>query len=494
MSALARAALSVTVVGGGPAGLLYAAVAKRRHPRHEIVVYERNAPDATFGFGVVFSERTLDELRDVEPRTHAAIEASSVAWQDIEVRHRGTVLRCGGHGFFAISRRRLLSILQERAADAGVELRFRREATPDALDGDLVLAADGANSRLREAGAAAFGPSVATGAARYIWFATTKRFDALTFLFAEDEHGHWGVHAYPFEDGASTFIVECDEATWRRAELDTPEARALGPGESDERSRSFCERLFAEHLEGEPLLENNSRWLSFRTVRNARWHDGRTALLGDAAHTAHFSVGSGTKMAMEDAVGLADAIGEAETVASALQRYESGRRPKVEYIQRAAVPSQAWWERFALVAGRPPAQFAFHFLTRSPPVTRARLRARDPRFVRVIDRWFAGAHGDGDVAAGPLAMPVEVAGLHCPSRVVAAAPPAGTSRAVRLAALGGAALFGAGVVLAGCRAGEGVGAAAWREAIAWVHERTGAPVGLRLAAGEGAAAAAAGFD
>ncbi|ADB51236.1 FAD-dependent monooxygenase [Conexibacter woesei] len=399
--------LRIVSIGGGPAGLLAAALVRRRFPQHEVTVLERNAPDATFGFGVVFSARTLAGLRDVDPAVHAAIDAASSSWRDIEVRHRGETLRCGGHGMSAIARTRLLAILQQHAADAGAELRFETEATPELLAGaDVVLGADGVNSGVRTARAEVFEPRVEQGRAKYIWFAATTPFDALTFAFAEDEHGWWGVHAYPFDGERSTFIVETDEGTWRRAGLD--QAGELPLGASDLRSLAYCERLFADVLGGGRLLENNSRWLTFGTLRTGRWHEGNTVLLGDAAHTAHFSVGSGTKMAMEDAIALVDVLGEADDVPTALAAYERVRRPQVEHIQRAADPSMRWWERFRHVAAdEVPERFAFHFLTRSPIVTRDRVRARDARFVRRVEREFAGRLDVAEPDA-PLAAPFEL--------------------------------------------------------------------------------------
>jgi 2-polyprenyl-6-methoxyphenol hydroxylase-like FAD-dependent oxidoreductase len=485
VGALAGRELHTAVVGGGPAGLFYATLAKRRFPQHEVVVYERNPPDATFGFGVVLSDRTLSGLCEADPDLHAGLVTASVGWEDIEVRRRGERLRCGGHGFSAISRKRLLLLLQDRAQAAGVDLRFEAEATGATVRGsDLVLAADGVNSLLRDQRAPAFRPRFSTGAARYIWFATPQPFDALTFIFAEDRTGHWGVHAYPFEDGTSTFIVETDERTWRRAGLDG--AGDLPPGQSDIASLRYCERLFADHLGGHGLLENNSKWLRFRTLRCGSWRNGNVVLAGDAAHTAHFSVGSGTKMAMEDAVALADAVAVADDLPAALAGYERTRRPTVERIQAAARPSLVWWERFRYLADRSDEQFGFHFLTRSPAVGRARLRTRDRRFVRRVERWHAEATG-GSAAAGPLATPFVLGALRLPSRLVVAAP----EHREPLVALGGPALGGAGLVLA--QGGGDVG-----EAAAWVRTHTPAAVGLMLAApaerDRVEEAAAAGFD
>lgn len=473
MGALAERPLRTTVVGGGPGGLFYAALAKRRFPHHEVVVHERNPADATFGFGVVFSEKTLSGFAEADPALHADIARASVDWEDIELRRGGRRLRCGGHGFSAISRKALLGLLQDRAREAGADLRFESEVGAGSVTGaDLILAADGVNSTIRAGRQAAFGSRFEVGAARYIWFATPQSFDALTFIFAENKHGHFAVHAYPFEHGTSTFIVETDEASWRRAGLD--QAGDLPPGASDMASLHYCEDLFAEHLRGHGLLENNSRWLQFRTLRCDAWHDGNIAVIGDAAHTAHFSVGSGTKMAMEDAVALADAIAAAPAIDEALTTYEADRRPQVARIQAAAAPSLVWWERFAHLAGRPDEEFAFHFLSRSPSITRGRLKARDFRFVRKVERWYASVNG-GDVADGPLAAPFAVGSVRLPSRLVVA-PRAGRDP---LIVLGGAAVAGAGLVLASpCDDLDTV-----RD---WVHEQTEAVVGVRLDGSAGA--------
>lgn len=469
MGKLAERPLKTVVVGGGPAGLFYALLAKRRMPRHDVVVYERNSAAATFGFGVVFSERTLGGFAEADPVLYDGLAAAGVAWEDIEVRRHDGVIRCSGHGFSAISRRTLLGLMQARAQEVGVEIQFEHEAADDDIAGaDLVLAADGANSVVRDRRAADFEVVSEAGAARYIWFATPQPFDALTFPFIEDEHGHWGAHAYPFEDGTSTFIVETDEATWRRAGLDR--AESLVPGQSDMASLRFCEQLFADHLGGHGLLENNSKWLQFRTLRCGSWRSGKIALAGDAAHTAHFSVGSGTKMAMEDAVGLVEAVADADEVTAALARYEAARRPSVQRIQAAARPSVAWWERFRHLGECDLEQFAFHFLSRSPMVTRGRLLTRDWRFVRRVDRWAAGALGPG-ADAGPLASGLRIGPLELPNRVVAA-PPADVDPRV---ALGGLALAGAGLVMASS-------ANTQPDAVAWVHRHTASAVGLRLPA------------
>jgi anthraniloyl-CoA monooxygenase len=465
MGQLARRSLRLAVVGGGPAGLFFALLAKQRMPQHEIVVYERNAADATFGFGVVFSEQTLGGFAGADAQLQQQMADAGVSWTDIEVRRDDGAMRCGGHGFSAISRRRLLALMQARARAVGAQLHFEHEATAEELsNADLVIACDGVNSALRDRYRDALEPSVSSGSARYIWFATPQRFDALTMIFVKNAHGTWGAHAYPFEDGASTFIIETDVDTWRRAGLDG--TGDLAPGDSDLVSKRYCEELFAHHLHGHSLMVNNSKWMQFRTLRCSSWHTENVVLLGDAAHTAHFSVGSGTKMAMEDALALADAIEASDDIGESLLRYEAARRTSVEYIQAAARPSLIWWERFRHVIDRDLEQFALHFFTRSPIVSRERLLARDRRFVRRVERWAQAA---GVSADGPLSASVEVGGLRLPSRVVASAP----AEFDPLVGLGGLAITGSGLVMT--RTSRAV-----REALAWVHHHTDAAAGLRI--------------
>src|SRR5207302_3306408 len=291
--------MKIAVAGGGPAGLYFAMLAKRADPRHQVTVHERNRPDDTFGFGVVFSEKTMSYLREHDQPTYEEILAGSNAWDPIEVRIHGQVLSCGGIGFWAISRKRLLNILQRGAAAEGVELRFQvDQADPEAVvaEHDLVAAADGVNSVFRNRWPEVFRPSIETGGTVFAWYGAALRYPSLTFLFEENEHGRFCAHIYPYEEDLSTFIVETDPESWRRAGLES------GDG------LEYFQRLFAKHLEGRALLANNSKWASFRTLRNRTWHWRNCVLMGDAAHTAHFSVGSGTKMAMEDAISLAHAV------------------------------------------------------------------------------------------------------------------------------------------------------------------------------------------
>jgi 2-polyprenyl-6-methoxyphenol hydroxylase-like FAD-dependent oxidoreductase len=382
--------LKILSIGGGPAGLYLGILMKSLNPSHEITVIERNRADDTFGFGVVFSERTLDNIQHGDAATYDAIARHSQLWDTIEVRIGGKTMRCGGNGFSAIARKRLLNILQERATNLGVELRFQTEAmSPSAYANyDLILAADGANSMVRRMYAEQFHPHIGVGKAKYIWFGTTQHFDCLTFPFEQNEHGIFAVHAYPFDDRTSTFIVETDEQSWRNAELDRNVEATLAPGVSDMESMAYCQKLFAKHLDGHKLIVNNSKWLNFRTIKNERWCYENIVLMGDAAHTAHFSVGSGTKMAMEDAIALSQALHQHADIPTALTEYERVRRPEVERIQRASAPSLAWWESFRFYKDLDSEQFAFNFLSRNPRVTYDNLMIRDPNFVMLVDQWF----------------------------------------------------------------------------------------------------------
>ncbi|MBA2285700.1 MAG: FAD-dependent monooxygenase [Ktedonobacteraceae bacterium] len=422
--------MKILCVGGGPAGLYFSILMKQKNPAHQITVIERNRPDDTFGFGVIFSERTLGSLQNQDEEVYQEITRACRAWDPIEVHFRGKTLFCYGNGFSAISRQRLLTILQGRARDLGVEMRFQTDFGDLSLLShyDLVVAADGLNSLIRRSFGSQFQPTIDTGRAKYAWFGTTKRFTALTFLFEENEDGVFGVHAYPFDEQTSTFIVETDEQTWRRAGLDRFGERALAPGQSDLASMAYCQQLFSKALDGHELLANNSKWLDFRTVRNETWHYRNIALMGDAAHTAHFSVGSGTKMAMEDAIALSQALEQHHTVTDALVEYERVRRPEVERIQRASRPSQAWWEEFRRYRHLSPEQFTFHFLTRNPGITAGKLGRRDPQFVALVTRWFMDemqppADGTQPTSRMPLSAPLRLRDVKLANRIVLALPP-----------------------------------------------------------------------
>jgi anthraniloyl-CoA monooxygenase len=395
-----------TVLGAGPAGLYLSILLKKADPRHEVTVVERNPPDATFGFGVVFSEETLGRLRDADEPTFTAITDAWASWTTIDVHFGGEVIRSHGHRFSAIRRTKLLGILQRRAQELGVEMRFEEEVADVAElpDADVVVGADGVNTLVGRA--ADFGRSVAAYPTRFAWFGTDVALDAFTFAFVKTEHGVFQAHAYPFDEGTSTFIVEAREDTWKRAGLE---------GRTEEECLAFCQDLFAPVLDGHALLSNRSVWLAFNEVRCKDWSAGHTVLLGDAAHTAHFSIGSGTKLAIEDAIELAAALGRNDALKDALVEYELERRPIVERFQDAARQSAEYFEEVPRHMGLPPLQFAFNLLTRSGRIGHANLTLRDPRLVRKVDAFVAGRNA---LAPPPLFAPLELRGVKLRNRAV----------------------------------------------------------------------------
>jgi len=393
--------VKVEIVGAGPAGLYLAILLKKLDRGADVRVLERNPHDATFGFGVVFSEETLGALRDVDPETHLEITDTFARWDRIDIRYRGRELSSRGHSFSAIARKRLLEILQERCRELDVALEFGTEVE-ELPEADLVVGADGANSLVRRF--RDFGTKVRTEGSKYVWFGTDHVFDAFTFAFRETEHGLFNAHAYPFDERMSTFIVECPEAVWRAAGLD----------ELDEQeSLAFCEQLFANELRGRELLSNRSLWLDFPKVTNKTWHVGNVVLLGDAVHTAHFSIGSGTKLAMEDSISLAAALARRRwDLEAAFVDYELDRAPLVERTQEAASESAAYFGRIASYAHLEPIQFAFNLLTRSGRITHATLGVRDPQFTRALDAWLGGRR----VSPPPAFAPFELRGARFENR------------------------------------------------------------------------------
>jgi anthraniloyl-CoA monooxygenase len=393
----------IGILGGGPAGLYFALLMKKADPRHEVRVIERNPPDATFGWGVVFSEETLGALRDADYETYVEITDTFAKWNAIDVLYRGETIRSRGHAFSGIARKQLLRILQSRCRQLAVRLEFEREvADLEPFSGDdLVVAADGVNSLARRLLEPHFEPSLDLHSTKYAWFGADLAVDAFTFIFRDTEHGLFQVHAYPFDAHTSTFIVEAHESTWRRAGLDRM---------TEEEGLRFCEDLFRPELGDHKLLSNRSIWFSFVTLRNRTWHHGNVVLLGDSAHTAHFTIGSGTKLAMEDSISLASAfLRYPRDLEAALTWYELDRQPVVERFQEAARESATYFESVARYGGFEPIQFAFNLLTRSGRITRLELEKRDPRFVASVDRWFARTANDPGRAipaaatAGPAA-------------------------------------------------------------------------------------------
>lgn len=495
--------MRVAVLGGGPGGL-YAAILFSRLG-HDVTVWERNAPDDTFGFGVVFSDETLNAFEVADPSSYAEIASSFVRWSDIDIRFKGTLRRSGGHGFSALSRQLLLQILQRRASECHAVLRFLAEAPPLAelaAEYDLVVGADGVNSETRKQRAEAFRPTLDRRHSKFMWLGTTRRFEAFTFCIVETEFGVFQVHAYPYDDTMSTFIVETTEETWGRAGLNRSEALRLAPGQSDEESIDFVGDLFADVLDGHDLVANNSKWLSFNTVRNARWHHENVVLLGDAAHTAHWSIGSGTKLAMEDAIALAWAFKDRPDggdVGPLLRSYEHERRPVVESTQRAAQASLEWFEGISRYVQQGPDEFAFNLLTRSRRITYENLRKRDSDFVAAVDRDFAERIGSADHGRPPMFFPLTLRELELPNRVVVSpmhlySAVDGDVGDVHLVHLGSCGLGGAGLVMTEmiCVSPEGritpgcsglwddEQVAGWRRIVEFVHGFGSSRIGAQI--------------
>jgi anthraniloyl-CoA monooxygenase len=508
--------MRLLVLGGGPGGLYAALLLKRRHPAASVTVVERNRPDDTFGWGVVLSDQTVANLVAAEPASGARIAAALHHWDDIDVHIRDRTMRSGGHGFSGIGRKRLLAELQTAARDAGVHLRFETdvpdlEALVDAEGADLVIAADGLNSRTRERFAATFRPDVDLRACRYVWLGTPRRFDAFTFAFVETPHGWVQAHAYQFDDTMSTFIVEMPEDTWQALGLHAMEhADAI----------AWCERTFAPWLDGAPLVSNaahlrgSAQWIRFPRVTCAEWvhwvQRGLRAvpviLMGDAAHTAHFSIGSGTKLALEDAIALDAALADPaawtpQALPGALADWKDARQLEVLKLQNAARNSTEWFEHVARYAPLPPEQFAYSLLTRSQRISHENLRVRDPAYVAAFEQWFA-TRGTPPRAAGvpPMFTPFTVRGCTLPNRVVVSpmaqysAAPDGMPTDWHLVHLGARAAGGAGLVMTEmtCVAADaritpacpGLWTSehrdAWQRVVAFVHDHTPAKIGLQL--------------
>ncbi len=497
--------MRIVCVGGGPAGLFFSILMRLRDDAHEVTVLERNPPGATYGFGVVFSDATLEEIAAGDPPSYAEITRHFHHWDDIDIHYRGELLRSTGHGFSGLARSTLLEILSARARELGVDLQHGVDVTDPSPweDADLLVAADGVNSTVRELHPERYEPRIDLRPNRFVWLGTTRPFPAFTFYFREDEHGLWRVHAYQYEpaeggEARSTFIVEAREETWAATGL---------PEDDEEAAAAFCADLFEEELEGHPLVLNRSIWRRFPTLRTGRWWHGNTVLIGDAAHTAHFSVGSGTRMAMLDAIALRDALAAHDgEPCRALPAYEEARRPEVESLQRAARASLEWFEGTERYMDDEPEQFAFSLLTRSLRITHQDLRIRDPVFTAGVDRRFAErAAGQAEVAVPtdppppPMFTPFRLRGLLLQNRVVVSAmcqysAADGTPDDWHLVHLGSRAVGGAGLVMSemtnvsargrispGCTGmylPEHV--PAWKRIVDFVHDQSRAKIGLQL--------------
>ncbi len=419
--------MQVDVLGGGPAGLYASLLLKRNHPNWDITIYERNPEGATYGWGVVFSDRTLSGFREADYPTFEEITENFVLWDAIDIHVKGELVRCNGHAFAGIGRQHLLNILHKRCVELGVTVHFETEMDIRRLPQrpDFVIAADGRNSLTRELYAETFKPQTESGNARYIWFGTDKVYDAFTFVFQETAAGLLQAHAYPFDATTSTFIVECNETTWQKAGLQEL---------SEEESVQFCEEVFSSHLGIHRLLPNRSSWLTFETLKNRRWSHDNVVLLGDAVHTAHFSIGSGTKLAMEDAIALAEGFEVHSDIQSAFQHYEQARKPRQDIIQQAAKESQRYFETVSRYLDFDPLQFSFHLLTRSGRINWDNLRTRDPFFINDVERWFRSAavsgNADKELLIGPPAIytPICFRDLELQSRICVRQQPNDSSR------------------------------------------------------------------
>ena len=412
--------MRIGCIGGGPAGLYFAISMKLRDPRQEIEVFERNPPGMTFGWGVVFSDLTVENITRNDPVSAEKITKEFAHWDDIDVHFRGQTITSGGHGFIGIGRKRLLEILQERARELGVVLHFDTECDPaDAKwnSYDLVIACDGINSRFRDARAPEFGVDVDVRRNRFVWLGTGKVFDAFTFAFEKTEHGWIWAHAYRFAPDCSTFIVECSEETWD----------AFGFGRmSQSESIALLEKLFAKYLDDHPLQSNaahlvgSAAWLNFRRIKCERWSAGNLILLGDAAHTAHFSIGSGTKLALEDAIKLADVLSRSSlSLEAGLEEYQAERSLEVLKLQNSARNSTEWFETLERYTHFEPLQFAYSLLTRSQRISHENLRLRDREWLETVERWFwkRATNGQSNKTAPPMFAPFRLRGMEIENRV-----------------------------------------------------------------------------
>ena len=494
--------MKVACIGAGPAGLYFAISMKLRDPAHEIEIFERNAPGVTFGWGVVFSDQTVENLQANDPKSAEVIASEFAHWDDIDVHIRGECITSSGHGFIGIGRKRLLEILQDRARELGVTLQFNAECDPTDpkwRDYDLVIASDGANSRFRDANPEAFGVDIDVRKNKFVWLGTSKVFDAFTFAFEETEHGWIWAHAYRFAPDCSTFIVECSEETWRRYGFDTMEQAE---------SIAACENLFAKYLDGHSLQSNASHlvgsaaWLNFRRIKCDRWSSGNVILLGDAAHTAHFSIGSGTKLALEDAIKLADVLNRPGlSLEAAMDEYVAERNLEVLKLQNSARNSTEWFETLERYLHFEPLQFAYSLLTRSQRISHENLRLRDREWLEGVERWFwkRATDGKSNKTAPPMFAPFKMREMEVANRITVS-PMAmysavdGVPNDFHLVHLGERALGGAGLLFTEmtCVSPEGrispgctgmwndEHVAAWKRIVDFVHANSTAKICLQL--------------
>jgi len=502
--------VKIAVAGGGPAGLYFALLLKKARPEHDITVLERNRRNDTFGWGVVFSDQTMENFRAADAVSCDQIAASLCHWDDIDIHVRDRVITSSGHGFSGIARMRLLTILQDRCAELGVTTRFETDLRDDTDlarlglgDVDLIVAADGVRSAIRARHAEYFGPDLDVRKAKFVWLGTTRPFDAFTFYFVENAHGVFQAHCYRFDAATSTFIVECDDLSWHRAGFDRLDLGA---------TVAACEALFAPWLEGHRLKANAPPhappWTSFVRVSNRSWFHDRIVLIGDAAHTAHFSIGSGTKLAMEDAITLARVLSGSAPMADALGEYQAERMTDAFRVQNAARNSMEWFENVRRYIRLEPDQFAYSLLTRSQRVSHENLRLRDPAYLQGVERWFAARQTAAgtvptpapvDTAPLPMFTPFTLRGMTLVNRVVVApmdmySAADGTPGDFHLVHLGTRALGGAGLVMTemACVSPEGritpgcagiyrdEHADSWRRIVAFVHQHSAARICLQL--------------